>query len=505
MKLSKKLNTRLICRGPIWDPGRSTIAKMLTVLVFIFLVLSLQHNIIFGQDVVNLVVLPPEIEDFPVLSVSFEITNLPNQPVPNIDIEQLTLFENDRQVPILSYEQVETGVHFALAINGGREFDIRDANGVSPYQTMSSEILGWASSRTFSPDDAWSFVTNEGIAIHNTNSNRSWITAVDTYQPDFRKLVPRTDALEKSIQMLKDWTVPFGVDKALLYITVPPSPDQITSIRTLTQEALTAGIHVSVWMIGDGYYLTNDQGGALIDLASLSGGQFFHFTGTETIPDPELNISYLGNYFSLTYQSHVRQTGTYPLSLTIDLPDGPVAGESTPFYIEVSPPKPVLLSPPTTITRQALSNVPDPMARLEPQIIALEFIVEFPDGRPREIEESRLFIDGDLSNVNTTPPLNRMDWDLSSRTESGQHTIQIEVKDTLGLSSRTIELPVVVELMSTSPSAADILPRQQTGLLISGAIFLAALIILFVWGFRQIIRSPRVLSVRQNLINRFKK
>jgi hypothetical protein len=505
MKLSNKRNTQLICRNPFRVHGRSIIGKAFSILVFFFILLLSQDKTSFGQGVTNLVLLPPDTEDFPTLSVRFDISSPLDQPSPDVDINDLTLIENEQELPILSFEQVETGVHFALAVNGGREFDVRDANGVSPYQIVTSEIVDWASSRRFLQADVWSFVTNDGIAIHNTTSSRGWITALEIYQPNFRRMETNINALEKSIQMLSDWTVPFGVDKAILYITVPPAPDQIAAIRTLTQDAASAGIHVSIWMIGDGYFLTNDQGGALIDMSSRTGGQFFHFTGTETLPDPDMVLSSLGNYFFLTYQSEVRQTGSYPLRLSINLPEGPISGESTPFYIEISPPKPVLLSPPTTILRQAPSTAVEPMDALEPNNIAIEFIIEFPDGRPRDIQESRLYIDGELTEVSTTPPFNNMDWDISQITESGQHTIQIEVLDDLGLSSRTIEMPIVVEVLGTIPTPTAPMARQRTGLLISGAILLAAMILLLVWGIQQGLRSSRFSSIRQSVIKRFKK
>lgn len=437
--------------------------------------------------------------------MSFDIINSPIQGPFEIEIDQLTLLENGQDIQISSFEPVKTGVHFALAVNGGRDFDLRDPNGVSPYQKMATGIIDWASERAFLPEDAWSFVTNDGIVIRNTLSSSGWVTALRNYQPNFRNLESDLASLELSIQMLKDWTVPFGVDKALLYITVPPSADQTESIRTLAQEAVVAGIDITVWMIGDGYFLTNDQGGALIDMASLTGGQFFHYTGTETLPDPEMMLTHLGGYFHLTYESEIRQTGTYPLILTVDTPEGPLSAETISLYIEVSPPKPILLSPPTSISRQAPANAVNPLESLEPHSTTIEFIVEFPDGRPREIVESRLFIDGALAEVNTVPPFVSMTWDLSSITESGDHTIQVEIMDTLGLSSRTIELPLVVKVITPSSTAPETLPRQQTGLLISGAILIAALLILLVWGFRQFWASPRFSALTQRLFTRFKR
>ena len=104
-------------------------------------------------------------------------------------------------------------------------------------------------------------MTNEGLGIADASEAVSWITALDAYQPNLRQLEPGLTSLQEAIQMLQQAEATFGVDKALLYLTPPPTPDQITGVNTLAEQARQAGIQVNVWMVGEAYYLTNDQAG----------------------------------------------------------------------------------------------------------------------------------------------------------------------------------------------------------------------------------------------------
>jgi len=113
--------------------------------------------------------------------------------------------------------------------------------------------------------------------------------------------------------------------------------------------------------VGDGYFLTNQQGGSLVAMSETTGGQFFHFTGVENLPDLEIYFSQLGSTYTLTYESNIRQTGTYPLRIEADYQNRRISGESVPFLIDLQSPNPVLISPPVKITRSGLIQSVQPL------------------------------------------------------------------------------------------------------------------------------------------------
>jgi hypothetical protein len=80
-------------------------------------------------------------------------------------------------------------------------------------------------------------------------------------------------------------------------------------------------------------------------------------------------------------------------------------------------------------------------------------MVEFPDGRPRPIERSILFVDGKPADENTAEPFDRFTWDLTGYIETGQHILHLEIVDRFGLRGMSIATPVnlVVRLPPSNP------------------------------------------------------
>ncbi len=327
---------------------------------------------------------PPDLTAFPNLTVEFKCLDANKQPITNFNIDQVTLRENGetRQIEDLSREY--RGVHFTLAINGDREMDLRDSDGISRYEKITSALKDWAGEYELMGADAVSLVTNDGEILHNSNDLRAWRTALEAYQPNFRLMEPELTSLEIALQTMQEENLHFGVDRALLYITPPPTPDQIAPLNALTQEARSAGIRVDVWMVGEALFLSNDQGRALTGLAADTGGQFLHFTGTEGIPDLQALHLNLGYVERLAYTSALTESGSYSIGLNVDLGGVIASGEGQPFQIEVLPPNPIFLSPPVAIQRQWVGEK-DAQA-LVPTSEQLSIILEFPDGHLRDLK-----------------------------------------------------------------------------------------------------------------------
>ena len=474
-------------------PGVSLSRLTLTLL----LLLGVWVLPVSGQAAATLTVSSPQTSAFPEIAVEFKLTDSTGHPIRGLDPSQLTIIENHNELPVTSISEVYRGIHFSLVINGDREMDLRDANGISRYQKITDALQSWVAGRHFSGEDSWSLMTNEGLGVGDASDAVTWMTALDAYQPNLRQLEPSLTSLQEAIQMLQKANTAFGVDKALLYLTPPPTPDQIAGVNTLAEQARQAGIQVNVWMVGEAYYLTNDQGGSLIEMAATTGGQFFHYTGAETLPDLTGALSDLGYAAGLTYESGLRTTGSYPLVIRAALADLEITGESLPFYVAIEPPNPILLAPPATISREAVTGKGSDIASFSPSQVGLQILVEYPDGHPRELTASRLLVDGSVMDVNASAPFDVFSWDISELTEPGEHTIQVEVEDSLGLSASTLLTPVQIQITETGNNGH--LSLQQIGLVVSGLIAGAGLVLLGVWLFRKFwrVNQPRWQSRRQ--------
>jgi hypothetical protein len=454
--------------------------RFVTALLFLVIVIGLVNTLpAYGQVMDSLTILPPDDAAFPILSLQFKANSDPDLSIDDLDLADLSVFENGRRVTALTLDQQLTGVHFTLAINGDRRFDLRDAQGNSPYQQISTALSEWVERRRFGPEDTLTLVTQQSTPIRNTIDRNAWLEAYDNYQPDFRSMIPDLVSLETALRFAEERVVPFGVDKVLLYITPPPLLEEINAVMTLTEAALSAGIQVNVWMLGEEFFLTNTQGGVLIDLAARTGGEFFYFTGTEILPDPETYLEGLGITYTLQFESGIRETGTYTIRVVADLPVGELSGESGEFYIDVQPPKPILLSPPAVIVREPPRNWEGDLDALIPASRVIEFLLEFPDDYLRELVISRLVVDGQVVDIRDEAPFTPLTWDLTTLVETGEHMLYVEVEDSLGLTGQTILTPIQVEVELPVPEPP--LSNQQLGMIVIGVILTVTVILLIIW------------------------
>jgi hypothetical protein len=478
-----------LCQGRIFIPGRfSPLCRTLILVVMVLMVFGIAlplHVQAQGGD--TLIVLPPDSTDFPHLSTQIKPKLIPGAAA-DLQSDDLTVTENGRVVQVISLEKRRGGVHFTLVINGDRRLDVRDAIGESPYNRIQIAFTDWAERRRFSPGDTLSLVTQEGALIRNSIDRDMWVEALENYQPSFRTMVPDLSSFETALSLTEERVVPFGVDKAMLYITPPPTREEIIPLLTLAEAARTAEIQVHVWMLGEEFFLNNDQGGALINLATTTGGQFFHYTGIEVLPDPESYLEGIGVYYDLRFDSGIRQEGTY--SIIVETADGELRGESSDFYLNIQPPKPILLSPPSTITRTAPQGWEGNFEQFMPASVTVEIILEFPDGYPRDLASSRLLIDGRIVDERTQAPFESLTWDLTSLVEPGEYSLQVRVEDALGLSGETILTPVQVELILPEPQAS--VSIQNIGLIVIRALLAAAVLLLIIWSVRHLFKSTVV-------------
>lgn len=501
------------CRGLNFAPGFFIWRCLVWGLVCFFVLSSFQPQAsVRSQAEETLIMQAPDTSAFPKISVQIELPDSIELSGDDLLISQLQVLENGLEVPIQSLQKKRSGVYFTLAINGGRELDLRDSNGSSHFDKLREGLKTWASGFAFSTDAGWSLVTHEGIYAANNSSLDDWLAALMAYAPDFRGMAPSIESLSTAIQIAEARVVPFGVDKAVLYITPPPTSEQISDIQALAEQAGSAEIQVSVWMVGDPMFLHNDQGRALISLAEGTGGTFYHFSGTETLPDLTDFLSRLGFIYTLRYESLIRQTGDFPLQISANLRGKTFQADPIPFYVDVRPPKPVLVDPPTSIYRVAADQgqitsgalVGESLkAALYPDRQFVKYMVNFPDGYPRQIVASRLVVNGVVVAVKDSPPFDVITWNLSEILHAGEQIIQIEISDSLGLTGLSNEYPVQVNV--DLPEAAAKPSTLECSLLIGGIITGLAVLTLLAWWVVQLIRTANLTKLKGILAKRSRK
>ncbi|MBG0787986.1 MAG: hypothetical protein H0S79_23110, partial [Anaerolineaceae bacterium] len=159
--------------------------------------------------------------------------------------------------------------------------------------------------------------------------------------------------------------------------------------------------------------------------------------------------------------------------------------EGQPFSIDVLAPNPMLLSPPILVERSWVAAGED--QTLEPETQEIEILVQFPDGYPRPLESSRLRVDGVVMDINTSEPFDSFSWDLGAYEESGEHFIQVEITDQLGLTAETISSPVEVRIVT--PEIAPGFDWHKAGGIAAGVIAGAAVLLMIFWQVRQALNA----------------
>jgi hypothetical protein len=190
------------------------------------------------------------------------------------------------------------------------------------------------------------------------------------------------------------------------------------------------------------------------------------------LPDIETYIEPLRHIYDLTYQSQITSPGPHQLAAKINTGSAEISSDVQDFDLVVLPPNPILVTPPQQIIRADRRDLSETIDEATPDYAPktqpIEIIIEFPDGFERPLVRASLYVNGQLVDENTTPPFEEFTWNIDEYVTSGNHVLQVEVLDSLGLSNLTIETPVEITVQQTPQSVVVSLARN--GPLIAGVV-----------------------------------
>jgi hypothetical protein len=178
-------------------------------------------------------------------------------------------------------------------------------------------------------------------------------------------------------------------------------------------------------------------------LKPRADGGYFAFSGVEPVPDLEAYFRPLRSIYALSYQSEIVSSGEHRLSAVVDQGAFEAITTEQVFSLEILPPNPIFVSPPTQIFRSAVAEATNgQLSGLTPGGQDLEILIEFPDGYERELVRTTLYVNGEIAVENTSPPFDVFEWDITGIEESSRFNLQVEAVDILGLSSVSLPTPV---------------------------------------------------------------
>ncbi len=420
-----------------------------------------------------------QFDQFPLAQVNLDLHGPNGSFLHGVKKSEITLLEDGTPLAIDALQELHPGVQFATAIIIGPALSIRDGLGFSRYDYLLQGINQWNwEQQDIGTDDLSLIVMNGPELIHSKDPGQ-WLQELNAYQPDARNATPDLQTLSRAMEVVSDQTPRPFMERALLLITTPLSNDMVAGLQDITARALAQQIQISVWLVASPDNINSPSASQLRSMAEQTGGQFFTFSGTEPVPNPEAYLEPLRHIYNLRYSSQITTSGSHQLKAEVQ--QGDLLLETSPisFELTILQPNLMFVSAPTEIIRSAPedaqtgdNNSPDAQIPLSPSHQAIKILVEFPDGHPRAIQRTVLYVDGSTAAVNTAEPFDQFDWDLSAYTESGSHVLRVEAVDQLGLTGSSIELPVQVTIQIPLPGIQAIL--GQRGLIISGVAVLSA-------------------------------
>jgi hypothetical protein len=426
----------------------------------------------------------PDTSAFPAITTLLDAYDGRGQFATGLQPQSITLLENGQAVRPEQIIDLQPGIKFAVAINAGPAIAVRDGFGVSRYDKAVMVLSNWASARSADSRDALSLTANNGTIFFDVGP-AEWQKRLAEFDPQAREAESGLTALSFALDVVESGALEPGGKRAVLLISPHLEQSKLAGLDALAARAAASQTRIYLWLIDSQSYFSHSGAQALKDLAINSGGQALEFSGTETLPDPEVWLEPLRHVYRLTYASQIRSGGTHTLVAQVTVDGTPLTTSTRSFDLDVQPPNPILLSPPNQIVREN-KNDPFDLENLTPREQVLEAIIEFPDGHPRPLVRTTLYVDDQIVHENRAEPFDRFIWDLRGLKTSGAHNLHIEAVDSLGLSHTSMDLPVQITVIRPPGGLSGLMLRYQNWI-VSGVVALAglALIAIFIRFYRR--------------------
>ncbi len=397
-------------------------------------------------------------ELFPRVQITFEaydeqgnfFTGLKAEDVQVIEVNGLNDQEEAR--PVERLEILQPGLDVIVAVNFAPELNTRYA-GVRRYEAVLQRLKEWMESAP-AQGDRLSISTNSGLQLIRSTDPQEWLTALDNLaQVNLLNEQAGLTAMARALDLVTDISGS-GKPRCVILLVTPLLPAaSLDGVQNLIDRAERLNVPVYIWLTTSAQSIAANPTmlDGLSDLAGQTDGELSIFTGSESLPEIEGYLKSRRYQYRLEYESRLNSAATHRLALSIEQGEDRLRSATQPIFLNIQPPNPIFLSPQTQIQRRFFP----PNSRssdLEPDAVTYRVIIEFPDGYPRAIRASRLLVNDELVQENTRPPFDNFSWSVRDIESEQQVEMQVEVEDALGLTGRSIRMPVRVSVESPPPN-----------------------------------------------------
>ncbi len=395
----------------------------------------------------RLEVYAPDTSQFPLVKFKFKLFDAANSFIADLQQEQVKVLEDGSVLELQNLTRQEPGVQIILAYNPSTAF-ASQAPGGNYFTFVQQSLQIWAQNQPADTPNVFSITTSTGLQAVQLTNPADWLQAISTFQPELYSAEANLISLSVALDLAIDPSAKPGMGSVIFYVTSLLPNNLVEALPNQLSRAKQAGVPVFVWLIAPGGLANTPAAEPFIQLAGETGGQFYVVSTNEELPSLDSYLQPLRFSYEATYTSQVVDSGSHSLQVEVNRSGQVLTSSVTNYSIDVQPPTPIFLTPPISIERTWTAN-DNGDKELLPKTINIQYMVEFPDGHTRDLEKAVLYMDGEVVAQNASPPFSGFILPLEAVEESKTIQLQIEVVDELGLSQRSIQIPVQVMVEQT--------------------------------------------------------
>jgi len=415
-------------------------------------------------------------DSFPTISFFTSVNDAAGNRFSGLKAENFSISENATSISGFSVQEVQVGTRQIFAINTSLAIGLRDGLGYTRYDYIFQALLDWWQNPQVTQlgIDDLNLITADMPLVTHSESAAELGSQLAEFIPEYNLETEPIQLLHQALVLASDPTPRPGMPDYVIFITPLIRAPETTDWQNVVDLALETETRIFTVLLADTEDLQNPVVQTLTEMSQLTGGDLILFQPEEGLDSLSALILSNQNQYRIEYRSLANTSGSQNLELTVRV-DG--MEESSPiltYQVEIQPPYVQWVEIPGVITRK-IEDTTLPLVEAFPSEMPLQIQISFPDGHPRSISSTSLFIDNSIAQRNNTPPYDSVIWDISELTMDIEHQIRIEVEDSLGLSGSTTSQSVNIIIDRPPSGLAAMQPALSTLLLALGILAVALL------------------------------
>lgn len=465
--------------------------KLVILLLIIGLIIPASVQ---AQSASRVVLLSPDLEEFPKISAFLDVRDGRGEFVSGLQAGDVTVLEDGIELSVDGIVELQTGLRVVVALNSGTPLVIRNEEGFSRLDLISTFISGWIGSLGGQYSDDLSFVTVSGEPVRHTADAGEWMTAWETALAEPNVQMPSLDILSRAIDLAGDPAGEPDIGRVVLFITPSFQASMAANIQDMADRATQSGIRIYVLLIDSPSLFSRTSAQELRSMAFQTGGQYGAFSGSEILPNLNVWIEPARLKYQIGYRSQFNTPGTHEIAVRVNTQEGELLTAPLTIDLQLRPPNPIFISLPGQIVRAIPDDAEIALENLEPKQYKIEVLFDFPDSIQRDVVRTILYVNGELAVENNTPPFNVFELDLTRFEASQRLNLKVEAWDELGLMGASIETPIDITIQRPDQGLWTAIIRNGPFLVV-GVISLVGAVLVMVLVLAGRVR-PRSISGR---------